>query len=322
MSSPAVSPPTLAFVVPCYNEGLSLPELLKKLAEIDKQLVDGNAICKPSTLVLVDDGSTDDTWDKITKATRTHNVKGIRLSRNHGHQAALLAGLMTAEADVVISLDADLQDDPSAIPQMLEAHRRGAEVVFGVRASRDADTVFKRRTARLYYDILQGMGVDIVPDHADYRLMSRKAIDTLREFGEVNLFLRGLIKNIGFQTAIVEYDRSERVAGETKYPLSKMLQLAIEGVTSFSTRPLRYVTWIGIIVAVTSFFLACYSIIAWWQGGTIPGWTSITVPTLMLGGVQLIALGIIGEYIGKIYLETKRRPQFIIDKIVETDDAP
>lgn len=322
MSASAAKAPTLAFVVPCYNEGLSLPELLRKLAEIDQGLVASSAICRPSTFVLVDDGSSDDTWEKITKATRVHNVKGIRLSRNHGHQAALLAGLMTAEADVVISLDADLQDDPSAIPRMLEAYGRGAQVVFGVRSSRNSDTAFKRRTARLYYDLLQGLGVDIVPNHADYRLMSRKAIDTLREFGEVNLFLRGLIKSIGFQTEIVEYDRPERFAGETKYPLPKMLQLAVEGVTSFSTRPLRYVTWIGTLVAMMSFLLGCYSIIAWWRGGTIPGWTSITVPTFMLGGVQLIALGIIGEYIGKIYLETKRRPQFIIDQIIEADDAP
>lgn len=322
MNTSSAAAPSLAFVVPCYNEGLSLPELLRKLAEIDDQLVAANAIRSPSTIVLVDDGSTDDTWQKISEATATHNVTGIRLSRNHGHQAALLAGLMTAEADVIISLDADLQDDPDAIPKMLDAHNRGAQVVFGVRSSRDTDTVFKRRTARLYYDILQGMGIDIVPDHADYRLMSSKAIATLREFGEVNLFLRGLVKNIGYQTEIVEYDRSERFAGETKYPLSKMLQLAVEGVTSFSTRPLRYVTWIGTIVAMTSFFLACYSIFAWWRGGTIPGWTSITVPTFMLGGVQLIALGIIGEYIGKIYLETKRRPQFIIDEIIKADDAP
>lgn len=213
MNTSRIAAPTLAFVVPCYNEGLSLPELLQRLAEIDVQLVNNNTIREPSTFVLVDDGSTDDTWHKITKATRTHKVTGIRLSRNHGHQAALLAGLMTAKADVVISLDADLQDDPNAIPQMLEAYNRGAQVVFGVRSSRDTDTFFKRRTAQLYYDILQGMGIDIVPDHADYRLMSRKAISTLREFGEVNLFLRGLIKNIGYQTEIVEYDRSERFAG-------------------------------------------------------------------------------------------------------------
>lgn len=320
-ASPAVVP-TLAFVVPCYNEGLSLPELLRNLSEIGEQLVSRGTIRERPTIVLVDDGSTDDTWQKIMDATRTHNVKGIRLSRNHGHQAALLAGLMTAVGDVIISLDADMQDDPAAIPQMLAAHNRGAQIVFGVRSSRDTDTAFKRRTARIYYDILQRMGVDIVPDHADYRLMSHKAISTLREFGEVNLFLRGLVKNIGFKTEIVKYDRAERFAGETKYPLSKMIHLAIEGITSFSIRPLRYVTWIGIIVAMTSFFLAFYAIFAWWRGLTIPGWTSITIPVFMLGGVQLVALGIIGEYIGKIYLETKRRPQFIIDEIIETEQAP
>lgn len=321
MNAPSTVAPTLAFVVPCYNEGLSLPELLRKLSEIDEQLVSSGAIRERSMIVIVDDGSTDDTWQKITEAIRTHNVKGIRLSRNHGHQAALLAGLMTAVADVVISLDADMQDDPAAIPRMLEAHSRGAQIVFGVRSSRDTDTAFKRKTARIYYEILQRMGVDIVPDHADYRLMSRKAINVLREFGEVNLFLRGLVKNIGFKTETVEYDRAERFAGETKYPLSKMIHLAIEGITSFSARPLRYVTWIGILVAMTSFFLAFYAIFAWWRGVTIPGWTSITIPIFMLGGVQLVALGIIGEYIGKIYLETKRRPQFIIDEIIETDQA-
>jgi len=311
--------PTLAFVVPCYNEEAVIEELLKRLQAVSEDLLKSGAIRQPATLVLVDDGSIDRTWKLIHAASKSGLVRGVRLSRNHGHQAALLAGLMAAKEEVLISLDADLQDDPSAIPKMLQAYALGADIVFGVRASRKSDTFFKRRSARLYYKLLENMGVDVVPDHADYRLMSRKSVETLREYGEVNLFLRGIIKNLGYQVETVEYDRVERFAGDSKYPLTKMLRLAIEGVTSFSTRPLRYVTWIGLIVALISFLLGCYSIVIWWQGGTVPGWTSIVVPTFMLGSFQLIALGIVGEYLGKIYLETKRRPQFIIDEIAEPE---
>lgn len=313
------TPPTLAFVVPCYNEEAVIEELLKRLQAVSEELLKKGAIRQPATLILVDDGSTDQTWKLIHAASKSGRVRGVRLSRNHGQQAALLAGLMAAKEEVLISLDADLQDDPDAIPKMLQAYAHGADIVFGVRASRESDTFFKRRSAHMYYKLLENMGVDVVPDHADYRLMSRKSVEALREYGEVNLFLRGIIKNLGYQVQTVEYNRVERFAGETKYPLTKLLRLAIEGITSFSTRPLRYVTWIGLVAALASFLLGCYSIVIWWQGGTIPGWTSIVVPTFMLGSFQLIALGIVGEYLGKIYLETKRRPQFIIDEIAEPE---
>lgn len=312
----------MSFVVPCYNEAEVLPELLTRLEAISEHLVADGLVASPPLVVLVDDGSTDGTWDLIDKAARTRHVRGIRLSRNHGHQPALLAGLLSAPGDLLISLDADLQDDPGAIPRMIQAWGRGAEIVFGVRASRRTDTAFKRRSARLYYETLRGMGVDIVADHADYRLMSRKAIETLRQYDEVNLFLRGIVRQIGYRTEIVEYDRADRFAGDSKYPLARMLALALDGVTSFSIRPLRYATWVGLAAAGMSFLMVLYSVIGWAMGRTVEGWASIVVAVFMLGGFQLIALGIIGEYVGKIYLETKRRPQFIVDEIVGPDDAP
>lgn len=323
----------LSFVIPCFNEAEGLPELLRRLGDLSAELLTKGLIAAPPLLVLVDDGSTDATWEIIEKAAqapeseagaRTPRVRGVRLSRNHGHQAALLAGLLSAPGDVLISMDADLQDDPAAIPRMIEAHGRGAEIVFGVRSSRQADTAFKRRSARMYYETLRSMGVDIVADHADYRLMSRRAIETLRRYDEVNLFLRGIVRQIGFDTEIVEYERPERFAGESKYPLGKMLALALDGVTSFSIRPLRYATWIGLAAAGMSFVMVLYSVVGWAMGRTVEGWASIVVAVFMLGGFQLIALGIIGEYVGKIYLETKRRPRFIVDEIVGPDpeDGP
>lgn len=307
-------PPRLSIVVPCFNEAESLPALLDRLCRLDQSLCASGRIAAPLHLLLIDDGSTDTTWDTIC-AARAPEVTGLRLSRNHGHQRALLAGLMRADGDVIVSMDADLQDDPEAIPEMIDRYLEGAEIVFGVRGSRDTDTAFKRRTARAYYDVLRRLGVDLVPDHADFRLMSRKALEALAEFGESNLFLRGLVPQLGFSTAVVSYDRAARTAGESKYPLRKMLALGLEGITSFSIAPLRVITVAGFLIALVAFGILCRSVWVWFTGGTVVGWASTVVPIYFLGGAHLIALGVIGEYIGKIYHETKRRPRFIIDEI-------
>ncbi|MEL6551130.1 MAG: glycosyltransferase family 2 protein [Pseudomonadota bacterium] len=313
--------PTLSFVVPCYNEEEVLPELLDTLLALSSALVKEGRIAEPAEILLVDDGSRDRTWPMIEAARASHGATGLRLSKNQGHQAALLAGLLNADADVTISMDADLQDDPNVVRDMLDRYREGAEIVFGVRAARDTDTAFKRMTARGYYKLLGGMGVDIIPDHADYRLMSAKALAALDSFQERNLFLRGLVRQIGFETATVTYDRAARVAGESKYPLAKMLALAIEGITSFSIKPLRLITAMGFIVAGLSLCYAVYSLVMWSMGSVVPGWTSIVLPIYILGGIHMIALGVIGEYIGKIYLETKGRPRFIVDEITRPSEA-
>ncbi|MCH2077640.1 MAG: glycosyltransferase family 2 protein [Rhodobacteraceae bacterium] len=318
MTNPA---PTLSFVIPCYNEEEALPALLEALTTLSARLVKSGRIAAPAEPMLVDDGSRDNTWKMIEAARKTHGVTGLRLSRNQGHQAALLAGLLNSDADVTISMDADLQDDPTVVEQMLDRYREGAEIVFGVRAARDTDTAFKRITARGYYKMLTAMGVDIIPDHADFRLMSAKTIRALDSFKERNLFLRGLVRQIGFESAIVTYDRAERVAGDSKYPLRKMLSLAVEGVTSFSIKPLRIITGLGFIVAGLSMCYAIYSLVMWTMGSVVPGWTSIVLPIYILGGVHMIALGVIGEYIGKIYLETKGRPRFIVDEITRPNQA-
>jgi glycosyltransferase involved in cell wall biosynthesis len=306
-------------VVPCFNEEAALPALLARLDRLMTDLTDAGSVSDPVEVVLVDDGSSDRTWQVILAASRKHRVTGVRLSRNHGHQRALLAGLMHAGTDVVVSMDADLQDDPGVVAQMLDAYRNGAEIVYAVRKSRTADTAFKRFSARGYYWLMGKLGVDLLPDHADFRLISRKALRALGEFGETNLFLRGLIRQLGFTSAVVAYDRAPRSAGESKYPLRKMLTFALEGITSFSVKPLRLITGAGFFIAGLSFLYACYSILAWMMGETVPGWASTVLPIYLLGGLHLIALGIIGEYIGKIYQETKRRPRFIVDEIVKSD---
>lgn len=318
--------PSLAFVIPCFNEEAALPALLPRLKVISDDLVASGRIRGEAVAILVDDGSRDATWEMICAARESQRVIGIRLSRNHGHQRALLAGLMQAEADVVISMDADLQDDPGAIPAMIDAYARGAEIVYGVRGAREADTAFKRRTAHAYYALLSRLGVDLVPDHADFRLMSRKALSALAQFEEANLFLRGMIPQLGFATETVTYDRGARSAGESKYSLRKMIALAVEGITSFSVRPLRIITLLGFAVASLALVFMVYSFVAWAMGATVTGWASTVMPMYLLGGAHLIALGVIGEYVGKIYQETKRRPRFIIDEVVTTtpllaDDA-
>jgi len=310
--------PTLDIVVPCFNEQDALPILIAHLETLGQGLV-GAGLAASVRLVLVDDGSHDQTWRIIREAGDKHDVKGIRLSRNHGHQRALLAGLWHSTADVVISMDADLQDDPSAVERMLLDYRSGCDIVYGVRTSRAVDSRFKRTSARAYYGLLSRLGVDLVPDHADFRLMSRRALIEFAKFGESNLFLRGLIPHIGLHSSVVTYDRGERVAGESKYPLGKMVALAIEGVTSLSVKPLRAIVIIGLAISMLSFVSAIVALVAWAVGETVSGWTSIVVPMFFLGGINLFALGMIGEYVGKIYSETKQRPRFIVDDIVECD---
>ncbi|MEM6638082.1 MAG: glycosyltransferase family 2 protein [Pseudomonadota bacterium] len=318
-------PPSLDLVVPCYNEEACLEHLVEALCTLSAELVKGDRIAGPARVILVDDGSSDRTWELIETAANAAasekriNVKGIKLSRNYGHQRALFAGLMSAEADTVVSLDADLQDDLGAVARMIDAYRAGAEIVFGVRASREADTSFKRVSARAYYRILGVVGVDVVYDHADFRLMSQKALGALREHREVNLFLRGLVRSLGFSSATVTYDRAGRVGGKSKYPLGKMVSLAVEGITSFSTKPLRYVTWLGFMLTLFSVLYILWAVLARLLGITVSGWASIVSSIYLLGGVQLFALGVFGEYLGRIYNETKRRPQFIIDHVVQSD---
>lgn len=310
------SPPKLTVVVPCFNEESSLPLLLAGIEELNDALCAEQQIVGPLTLLLVDDGSSDNTWSLIERAQAPFHVQGLKLSRNVGHQNALLAGLLQAEGDAIISMDADLQDDPMAAIAMVKNYRNGDEIVFGVRGSRETDTRFKRSSALWYYRLLGFFGVELVPNHADYRLMSRKARDALAQFGESNLYLRGLVHRLGFQSSLVTYDRAPRSAGESKYNLRRMISLAIDGITSFSVRPLRLITIAGFAVAGISFLFIIYAVASWMTGRVLPGWTSTVLPIYFLGGAHLIALGVIGEYIGKIYTETKARPHFIIDRMV------
>lgn len=312
-------PPTLSIVVPCHNEADGLPALFAHLERLNDDMLTRGLIPRPVQLILVDDGSRDATWDAIRHAHTTLPLTGVRLSRNHGHQSALLAGLTQVTTDAAVSMDADLQDDPEAVIPMVEAYLNGAEIVYGVRGTRDVDTWFKRNSARLYYKAMRALDVDLIPDHADFRLMSRKALSALAEFDETNLFLRGLIRKLGFASETVTYDRGLRTTGQSSYPIGKMIALGIEGVTSLSVRPLRLITVFGFAVAAMAMLFSLYSLVVWANGQTVPGWTSIVLPLSFLGGAHLIALGIIGEYIGKIYRETKRRPRFIIDELVHTD---
>ncbi len=308
----------LTFVVPCYNEEAMLPETNRQLLALLDDLRAKGKVTAQSGICYVDDGSHDQTWALIDAcAAETSAVHGIKLSRNRGHQNALLAGLLHADGEVLVSVDADLQDDLSVVERMLDYHAQGAQIVYGVREERTSDTVMKRQTAYLYYWLLKTMGVDVVMHHADFRLMSRQALEALREYGEVNLFLRGIIPTIGLPTATVVYARKARMAGETGYPLRKMLALAWDGITSFSSLPLRMVSLLGMLVFLASLILSGWALWARLVSGTaIPGWTSSVLPVYFLGGVQLFCIGLVGEYVAKIYLETKRRPRFIIEKTV------
>jgi len=305
----------LYLVIPCYNEEEVLPETTRQLTEKMNDLMARGLIAQESRIVYVNDGSKDNTWALIERYHRENPlVNGVDLSRNRGHQNALLAGLMTVkdEADVVISLDADLQDDVDAIDRFLEKYYEGCEVVYGVRSARKTDSWFKRHSAQAFYKLMKFFGVDIVYNHADYRLMSRRVLHELAQYGEVNLFLRGLVPLVGFPSGVVEYERRERFAGTSKYPLKKMLSFALDGVTSFSIKPIRFITGLGLLIFVVSVLMLLYFLIVHWTGHTVAGWTSIMVSVWAIGGLQLLAIGVIGEYIGKTYLETKRRPRYIV----------
>ena len=314
---------TLYFVIPCYNEEKMLPITAKALIEKMDQLINGGRISPESKVMFVDDGSKDKTWEIIEKLHASSPLfTGIKLSRNRGHQNALLAGMMTAKeyADIIVSMDADLQDDINAVDGFLDKRAEGCEIVYGVRSSREKDSKFKRGTARAYYKMLAKMGVEITYDHADYRLMSRRAVEALAEFTEVNLFLRGLVPMLGFKSDTVSYVRNERQAGESKYPLKKMLSFAVEGITSLSVKPIRFITSLGLAVFLVSIFMLIYFFVLWCMGRTVAGWTTTVVSVWALGGLQLLAIGVIGEYIGKIYLETKHRPSFLLERDLEAEE--
>ena len=309
--------PVLYLVIPCYNEEAVLPETTKRLTEKMHTMIRAEQVDPESRILYVDDGSKDKTWAIISEyAEAIPYVDGVKLAHNRGHQNALLAGLMTVkdEADVVISLDADLQDDVDAIDRFLEKYYEGCEVVYGVRSARKTDSWFKRHSAQAFYKLMKFFGVDIVYNHADYRLMSRRVLGELAQYGEVNLFLRGLVPLVGFPSGVVEYERRERFAGTSKYPLKKMLSFALDGVTSFSIKPIRFITGLGLLIFAVSILMLLYFLIVHWTGHTVAGWTSIMVSVWAIGGLQLLAIGVIGEYIGKTYLETKRRPRYIVKR--------
>ena len=314
---------TLYVVVPCYKEEAVLPETARRLKEKLTSLIAQEKIAENSRVLFVNDGSKDRTWEIISDLHRNDKMfSGVNLSRNRGHQYALLAGLMTARqfADMVVSMDADLQDDINAMDAMIDAYHKGYDIVYGVRSSRKTDTFFKRFTAEGYYHLLQKMGVDIVFNHADYRLMSRRAMDGLSEFKEENVFLRGIVPQIGFPWTTVEYERAERFAGESKYPLKKMLAFAFDGITSFSLKPMRLILLLGAIIFALSLVMLIWALIGWLAGKTVSGWTSLMCSIWMIGGIQLLSLGVIGEYIGKIYAEAKHRPRYIIESVLNQEE--
>ncbi len=306
----------IAFVVPCYNEKAVLSDSKEKLLTLLKDMIEQNLIAETSTIYFVDDGSKDNTWQLIENySQQSPHIQGIKLAHNVGHQKALLAGLLSAEGDALISIDADLQDDIAVIPRMVQSYLAGHEVVFGVRNSRESDTFFKKATAEGFYTIMQKLGVEMVFNHADFRLLSREAIEALREYKEVNLFLRALIPLLGFSVDYVSYARLERLAGESKYPLHKMLSFAWDGITSFSVVPLRIITVLGFSTALLSALYALYVVYqAFFTNELIEGWATTTILILFLGGIQLLCVGLLGEYVGKMYQEVKGRPRYHIEK--------
>ncbi len=312
-------PYSLDIVVPCYNEGDALPHTIPVLkACLDALVVREDLEISRFQLILVDDGSSDDTWDQIQGFANADGVKGVKLSRNYGHQNAMLAGLSISEADVVLTIDCDLQDDIGAIADMLQAFENGADMALGVRQARDEDAFFKKHTAQGFYRLMKLLGAQIVTDHADFRLMSRRALKSLLAHEEANLFLRGIIPSLGFKTTVIKYERKARNYGETRYTLGKMLSLAFSGVTAFSTVPLRFVAVLGVIVFLASMLLALWflSVRLFDSSETVPGWASTVLPILGLGGLQIFCMGIVGEYVGRIYLEVKRRPRFIVEETI------
>lgn len=314
----------LYMVVPCYNEEEVLDETTKQLSEKLHSLIDRKKISEKSRILYVNDGSKDQTWQIICRLHEENTlVSGLNLSRNRGHQNAVLAGLMYVKehCDVAISMDADLQDDIHAIEEMVDKFNEGKDVVYGVRNSRKTDTFFKKFTAEGFYKIMQWMGVDIVFNHADFRLMSRRVLEQMENYKEVNLFLRGMVPLIGYPSDNVYYARNERFAGESKYPLKKMLSFAFDGITSFSVKPIRLILSLGMIIFLVSLGILAYSVIRYFMGETVLGWSSLMVSIWALGGLQLLAIGIVGEYIGKMYLETKARPRFAIQDILDDADG-
>ena len=314
----------LYIVVPCYNEEEVLPETSRRLKEKLESLMAADKISPDSRVLFVNDGSNDRTWEIISQLHEQCSLfSGADLTRNRGHQNALLAGLMTAKerCDMAISMDADLQDDIDAVDAMVEEYYAGCDIIYGVRSSRKKDTFFKRLTAEGFYKLMNAMGAETVFNHADYRLMSKRALEGLAQFKEVNLFLRGIVPMIGYRTGTVTYERGERFAGESKYPLKKMLSFAMEGITSLSVKPIRMITGLGFLVFFISIAMLIYSIVRWAMGETILGWASLICSVWAIGGLILLSLGVIGEYIGKIYLETKERPRFLLREVLEDRDG-
>lgn len=310
------TPKSLAIIIPCYNEFSMLPITVKSMTEKMHDLISSKLISADSHIYLVDDGSKDDTWKVIESFSQNNKfIVGIKLSRNQGHQNALLAGLYEATEEMTISIDADLQDDINVMDEMIRHHYSGSEIVYGTRSSRKKDSFFKRFTAEGYYKLLNRMGVEVVFNHADYRFMSQKALQALKKYKETNLFLRGIIPQLGYKTSIVSYERAERVAGESKYPLSKMLKLAWQGITSFSNVPLRFITVLGVISSIISILLIFWVLYVRFTANTLAlGWASTLVPLFFIGSVQLVSIGIIGEYIGKMFIEIKQRPRFFVER--------
>jgi glycosyltransferase involved in cell wall biosynthesis len=313
-----MTPSRLSIVVPCYNEEEVLPETQRRLRTLLDRLTDSGKISPNSQVIFVDDGSRDRTWELIRQYhNEDSRIRGVKLSGNRGHQTALIAGLYAAEGDAVASIDADLQDDVNAIEAMVDAYLAGCDVVYGVRNQRGSDTLFKRSSAVWYYRLLSKLGVNVVHNHADFRLMSRRALDALKSYSEVNLFIRGIIPLLGYRSSIVYYERAERFAGESKYPLRKMLALALNGVTSFSAAPLRLIALLGIFVSMFSAGMVVWVLwIKLFTSSSLPGWASSVVPIYLLGGIQLLSIGVLGEYVSKLYFEAKRRPRYFIEDSV------
>lgn len=313
--------PFLAIVVPCYNEEEVLPLSAPVLLNALQNMVDKGRVARQSTIVFVDDGSKDSTWDVIEQLHRQdERCTAIGLAHNEGHQTAVYAGLMRAldlGCDAAVSIDADLQDDVSAIERMVDEYAAGAEIVYGVRDNRDTDTAFKRRTAQSYYRFMERLGTEVVYNSADFRLMGSRALEALSQYHEANLFLRGIVPSLGFQTAEVAYARKERMAGESKYPLGKMIGLAADGVTSFSTKPMHWIMVLGGLSLVVALIMLIYALISWASGAVVDGWSSLIVSIWLVGGLTMVSLGIAGEYIGKIYLETKHRPRYMVDRFLD-----
>lgn len=315
----SISVSSIGIILPCFNEEQILLETDKKIGDLLDSLIQKKLVTGKSLIVYVDDGSSDKTWEIIDGIVNNNTKRmGVKFSKNFGHQSALLGGITSIyqQVDCVITIDADLQDDIKVIEEMILKRSQGFDIVYGVRRKRNIDSYFKRKTAQFFYNFMKAMGVNIIYNHADFRLASRIVCENLLKFGEVNLFLRGIFPLIGFNNTLVYYDRLERTAGKTKYPFMRMVAFALDGITSFSIKPLRIVSLIGIIIFIISLFLGFYSLYSFFYLGTVPGWTSITLPIYLIGGLQILCIGILGEYMGKIYQEVKSRPRFIIETII------